>query len=111
MQKGFVLIHYLLFCTIIQTRNTFLCIFQTRPQDVVHPPRIPSKNEYQRYLHESYQYIVHLIVEQQKIEDERRLYERDPGKKDQEEEDLFANVKKIRAKLRSTDAESIASSR
>ena len=77
----------------------------------MHPPRIPSKNEYQRYLHESYQYIVHLIVEQQKIEDERRLYERDPGKKDQEEEDLFANVKKIRAKLRSADAESIASSR
>ena len=43
-------------------------------------------------------------MEQQKIEDERRLYERDPGKKDGDEEDLFANVKKIRAKLRSVDS-------
>ena len=84
---------------------------------MVHPPRIPSKNEYQRYLHESYQYVIHLIVEQQRIEDERRLNERDNGRRENEEQDLFANVKKIRERIRSAssrsqyDAESIASSK
>ena len=87
---------------------------------MVHPPRIPSKNEYQRYLHESYQYVIHLIVEQQRIEDERRLNERDNGRRENEEQDLFANVKKIRERMRSAssrasvcqyDAESIVSSK
>ena len=71
---------------------------------MVHPPRIPSKNEYQRYLHESYQYVIHLIVEQQRIEDERRMNERDNGRKDNEEQDLFANVKKIRERIRSASS-------
>ena len=87
---------------------------------MVHPPRIPSKNEYQRYLHESYQYVIHLIVEQQRIEDERRINERDNGRRENEEQDLFANVKKIRERIRSAssrtsicqyDTESIASSK
>ena len=63
---------------------------------MIHPPRIPNKNEYQRYLHESYQFIIKLIVEQQRIEEERRKGEQEDKKKEHEKEDLFKNVKKIR---------------
>ena len=31
------------------------------PQDFVHPPKIESKNQYQRLLHESYQYLVKMV--------------------------------------------------
>jgi hypothetical protein len=50
-----------------------------------------------------------LIVEQQRIEDERRINERDNGRKENEEQDLFANVKKIRERIRSASASSRAS--
>ena len=73
----------------------FRCFnFYYRPQEVIHQPRIPTKNEYQRFLHESYQFIIKLIVEQQRIEEERRTGEQEDKKK--EAEDLFKNVKKIR---------------
>ena len=73
---------------------------------MIHPPRIPSKNEYQRYLHESYQYIIHVIGEQQRIDEERRLLEECVGRKGQmmSDADLFANVKKIREKLKSQES-------
>ena len=87
----------------ISSRNY---IFFNRPQDVIHPPRIPSKNEYQRYLHESYQYIVHLIVEQQRIEEERIRENQQTDianarrNNAEDPEDIFANVKRIRERLR-----------
>ena len=72
----------------------FRCFnFYYRPQEVIHPPRIPTKTEYQRLLHESYQLIMKLIVEQQRIEEERRMGEQEDKKKESE---LHKNIKKIR---------------
>ena len=70
---------------------------------MIHPPKIPTKSEYQRQLHESYQFIMKLIVEQQivnKFEEDRRKGEQDDKKKNNDKEDLLANVKKARDKMK-----------
>ena len=68
---------------------------------MIHPPRIPTKDEYQRCLHESYQFIIKLIVEQQRLEEERRNGEQEEHRKKEtmEKEDLFKNVKIIRDRI------------
>ena len=70
-----------------------------RPQDVIHPPRIPSKTEYQRILHESYQFVMKLIIEQQLIDEFRRKSDNENKKKEINKKDGLQNVKKMRDKL------------
>ena len=66
--------------------------FYNRPQEVIHPPRIPSKNEYQRVLHESYQLLVKLINEQQGLEEEQRKAEQEDKKKKNKKEDTKISI-------------------
>ena len=42
--------------------------FRFRPELFVHPPKVPSKRAFQRSLHESYQYMMKLLIDQANAE-------------------------------------------
>ena len=69
--------------------------FYCRPTEKIITPTISSKHEYQIVLHESYQIVINLIAQQQRLEKERKSIELGMTENKNEQEDIFANVKKI----------------
>ena len=68
-----------------------MIILYCRPQDVLHPPRIKTKQDYQRLLHESYQYIIKLLIDGE-AEEERKKAEME---RTRQKRKLIGNVKKV----------------
>ena len=73
--------------------------FYCRPTEKIITPTISSKHEYQICLHESYQIVINLIAQQHRLERERKDIESGMTENKNEQEDIFANVKKIRQDL------------
>ena len=74
-------------------------LFYCRPTEKIITPTISSKHEYQIVLHESYQIVINLIAQQQRLEKERKDIESGMTENKNDQEDIFANVKKIREDL------------
>ena len=89
--------YIILFIVYIPRKYKFL--FYCRPTEKIITPTISSKHEYQIVLHESYQTVINLIAQQQRLEKERKDIELGVTSNKNEQEDIFANVKKIREDL------------
>ena len=74
-------------------------MFYCRPTEKIINTTISSKHEYQICLHESYQIVINLIAQQHRLERERKDIESGMTENKNEQEDIFANVKKIRQDL------------